>query len=184
MTPDEPLNFIVSLQGKDRSSGAHMFEDQMREVAQGRSLGDIVAFLRSEANLRNQLLYAADGGIPSASFGEEFLLERLWRITVLLTLTVAIQQTPTHQLFAAQCLKAFLRMLPKVKGEDFEFRAPEPASSGIVVEKQPGGEPVAWFERRYTFQTTISYRMLPALHAAWKYEERPEQPVEEPPEPT
>lgn len=162
--PDEPLNFVIRMESKDGASGVHMFEEQLREVAQGNSLDEIVAFLREEANRRNQLLYATDTGIPAATFTEGFLLERLRRVAVLLTLTVAIQQTPTHQLFAVQYLKAFLRALRKMDGEPFDFGEAEPANLGIFIHKEPNGEPVAWLGRRYAFRTTVSYQLLPVLH--------------------
>jgi hypothetical protein len=141
--PDEPLNFVIRMEGKDGTSGVHMFEEQLREVTQGNSLDEIVAFLRQEANRRKQLLHATDTGIPGVTFTKGFLLERLRRMAVLLTLTVAIQPTPTHQLFAVQCLKAFLRALRKMDGEPFDFGEVEPANLGIVLHKEPDGEPVA-----------------------------------------
>lgn len=167
--PDEPLNFVIRMMDKDGTSGVHMFEEQLREVTQGNSLDEIVAFLNEEANRRNRLLYATDTGIPAATFTEGFLLERLRRVATLLTLTIAIQQTPAHQLFAVQCLKAFLRTLLKMDGEPFDFGNPESASLGILIDKKRDGEPVARFGRRYTFRTTIGYQLLPVLHVGSNY---------------
>ncbi|MCG7364202.1 hypothetical protein MHZ93_23365 [Roseomonas sp. ACRSG] len=177
--PDEPLNFLIRLDSKDSSSGVHMFEEQLQEVTQGSSLDEIVSYLKAEANLRNELLYASDTGIPAANFTKSFLLERLRRVTVLLTLTVAIQQTPKHQLFAVQCLRAFLRVMPKVKEEPFDFGPAGFVGDGIAISKEPGGEPIAWFVRRYTFQINVGYQLLPVLHVGWNHIEALNGPAEE-----
>jgi len=160
--PDEPLNFVVRMENEDGPATVHMFAHELRQIAEGRGVDTIKAFLEAEANQRNRLLYATDTGIPQVSFEEGFLLERLRRVTVLLTLTIAIQQTPQHQLFAVQCVEAFLRALERMAGDGYDFGSliQEP-TSGIVVRKAHDKEPVTMFRRSYTFSATPRFRISP-----------------------
>lgn len=158
--PDEPLNFLVHNQSEDGDRSVHAFEEELKEIATGKGLDDVLDFLRSEANRRNRLLYANDEGIPSVQFQEGFLRERLRRVTVLLVLTIAVQQTKIHQLFIVQCLKAFLRMmkkaefaLPKIFEDDLAFR--------VQVTKEDGGEPVLSIHRKTN--VNITCRFLPII---------------------
>lgn len=166
---DEPLNFTVNRETTDGGRVVHDFEEQLREVTQGSNLSEIKDYVRKQANLRNELLYASESGIPSAIFREAFLLERLRRVTVLLTLTVAIQQTPMHQRFVVQCMHAFLRALRTIDSEPVRPAEEDAAGLRIFVEMGPDREPVTSFERRYTFETLIHYRFLPVIHVGWNY---------------
>lgn len=158
--PDEPLNFLIHNQEKGKEANVHEFEEELKEIASGKGLGDILVFLRAEANFRNQILYAHDEGIPSVDFTERFLHERLRRVVVLLVLTIAVQQTKQHQLFVVQCLGAFLRMLRKA-----EIALPEGYERGapfqIMVTKEQEGAPVLSVRRTST--VSLGYSFLPIM---------------------
>lgn len=144
-SPDQPLNFSVG-SGADGHT-AHRFEEELQEIARDRGLDQIVTLIKEEANTRNRLLYAAEGGIPSIQFKDGFLTERLRRVTVLVVIAIAIQQTSMHQLFASQCLRSFLLALKKINSAEFCFESPS-RSNGPAVEiaKAPDCQPVAWIK--------------------------------------
>lgn len=159
--PDEPLNFSVHNQEKGKAPIVHGFEEELREFVSGRGLNDTLAFLRREANLRNQLLYASDEGVPSIDFSEGFLRERLRRVVVLLVLAVAVRQTASHQLFVVQCLRAFLRILRKAEIEFPDECKREPRLQ-ITVTREDEGEPTLSVRR--SSNVVIGYRFLPIMH--------------------
>jgi hypothetical protein len=132
-TPDHPLNFVVSRNG-DARSAANIFEKRLDEIAKGRNFETMLAFVRAEANLRNRLLYASDEGIPSVEFADAMLLDRLGRVYALNILTIMILQTSQHQLFAVQCLHAFLIALGRLEKSDFDFTK---TSTDAVAEGRP-----------------------------------------------
>lgn len=102
----------------------------------------------AEANLRNSLLYAQSDGIPSVTFKRSLLLAKLRRVCLMLQVTIGILQTPAHQLFAVQCLEAYLgalRRLPQA-GFDFDIEEPTGDHNRIRVTKLDDGPPVAEME--------------------------------------
>ncbi|ANL74071.1 hypothetical protein AMC83_CH04154 [Rhizobium phaseoli] len=108
--PDNPFNFTLSVEGN-----AYMFEKELLEIATGSGAESIRQHVQNETNLRNRLLYATDEGYPTVTFQDEALLRRRDRVNRLCLLTIGILQTKQHQLFAAQCLQAFLLMLGKIE---------------------------------------------------------------------
>jgi len=162
--PDEPLNFVMR-KGNDNEAPVHCFEDELQEIATGRGLEDIVDFVRKEANLRNRLLYAEDGGYPTVSFPDATLLERLRRVTRALGLTIALQ-SPQQQLFAVQCLEAFLRALRKMNGNGYDFAATVPTKGALLTLIEIGdGKPSA--EITYFFSIAGTYELLPVQRVAF-----------------
>lgn len=163
--PDHPLNFVLR-NGMDQEAGAYLFEKELQAVADGHGLDDMIAVVRDIARLRNKLLYASDGGYPTVTFRDELILERRRRVTVIMALTIAILQTPSHQLFAVQCLEAFLRALRKLTGEGFDFRgATETEGPFVSVEDLPDQMPVMkrGYRSRATFTATLSEEWPPII---------------------
>jgi hypothetical protein len=161
ITIDEPLNFVVSKLGPDGGNAVHLFEEQFKAVADGKGADSIKAFIAGEANLRNELLYAADSGVPAVSFATSFITERARRVGAMVGLTIAVLQTPKHQLFVQQGLYALLKALERIEKPSEQFAPPTSVDNGLVVTKLPDAEPTAIFRRTYQFQGVIGYDMRP-----------------------
>jgi hypothetical protein len=123
--------------------------------------------MRCEANLRNQLLYASDTGIPRVTIPQHFLEDRRQRVFRLLLLTIAVQQTPRHQLFAVQCLRAFLRLVKRIEVPHFDFHAATAPVDGlnILVEQQDGAAPrtSVFVRRTFSLQLRFSAAVTPVV---------------------
>lgn len=115
-TPDEPFNWSM-WSDKTGSFKPHDFSDELAALAARKGANSIATYVAAEANRRNQLLYASDRGVPAVFFSDSVLIDRRKRVTVLLTLTVAVLQTSKHQTFFVQCLDALLRTIQKFDGE-------------------------------------------------------------------
>jgi hypothetical protein len=154
--PDQPLNFSIrhgSLGGE-----VHTFKNELDQIARNAGVDELTKFIKAEANNRNRLLYAGDTGIPKVEFGDGFLHERLRRVTVLLVLTIAIQQTNMHQLFAVQCLHAFLLALEKIDAAEIEFAEAETPNGRVVSVIHDGeSEPKAWIGWKWNFEVPLVY---------------------------
>jgi hypothetical protein len=163
VSPDEPLNFAVQSDKQGGRMQAHRFERDFHAIAEGRGAADILAYVRSEANMRNQLLYANEEGIPHISFGDGFLIERARRVCRLFVLTIAVLQTPKHQLFVVQCLEAFLAALRKLDAPFFSFADAMPKRTGpmLQIEQQPDGSYRTGVVQRIVGDADIRYQFLP-----------------------
>jgi hypothetical protein len=154
--PDQPFNFSIR-QGSNQGP-VHMFDEELKEVAKGRGVEAIVKLMKEEANFRNRLLYAADAGVPHVEVEDGFFLERVGRVTTLLTLTIGINQTSMHQLFVVQCLHAFLRALAKIDEAEIEFPDFEHAKgASISITKLDEGEPEAWINLNWSATIPFTY---------------------------
>ncbi len=134
-TPDEPLNFVMR-SDQNGPFEVHTFEKELQTLAEGKGALNILKHIQSEANLRNRVLYASEGGIPNVAFQDTLLQTRLMRVTAILTITIAVMQTPAHQLFILQCLEGLLRALGKFDGSLYDYPSPQP---GLGVVEQPDG---------------------------------------------
>ena len=145
-TPDEPFNFSMSSDYTGPFK-IHDFAEELAEIASIKSARDIKAYVNTEANQRNVLLYASEKGIPSIEFEDSFLLARRQRVTTLLFLTIAIMQTQTHQLFLVQCLDALLRALKQFDGEGPELPTGDLKSARIeLIEQLDGSMKLSFIE--------------------------------------
>ena len=152
VTPDEPLNMTAHRGRKDSSERiVEDFGDQLQALAEGRGAKNIGEVIKTEANFRNRLLYAADSGIPIVQNVDPELIARRKRILLLVGLTVVILQTKAHQLFAVQAVQAYLTALGKSVPESFDFDAAvgEPPEILFNVTKEHGGQPIARVIRRF-----------------------------------
>ncbi|HEY0012682.1 MAG TPA: hypothetical protein VGB79_07490 [Allosphingosinicella sp.] len=138
-TPDEPFNFSL---WSDRSGPfrPHDFSEELAALAVGKGVRDIRAYVADEANLRNQLLYASETGIPSVTFSDDLLLGRRQRITVMLVLTIAVLQTQVHQLFLVQCLDALLRTIHDFDGDPVDIPRLDASVTRLELAEQLDGK--------------------------------------------
>lgn len=143
-SPDEPLHCVMRTGRTDQGTGRVMdFQVELQRRAEAGGKQDILALIREEANLRNFLLYASDNGFTVVERPDDFLIRRRRPVMLLLTLTVAILQTPTHQLLAVQVVEGYLRAIGRVPSNLFDYEAAiEPAADfTIEVLKVAGGRP-------------------------------------------
>lgn len=109
--PEPPLNFSVTLNGVIPD-----FAVQFSSLASEKNSKDIIAAIRAAANLRNQILYASEKGVPSLSEPlDKYLLKRRDVIFINLAIYLLIDPYNENQLFVQQALAAFLRMLNIIK---------------------------------------------------------------------
>jgi len=149
-TPEEPLSGFMQ-EGKlgDDDTRVMTFEKQVQRRLVEAGARDMLALLRAGANLRNELLYASDKGITVVKHPDAALIERRRPVSLLLTLTIAILQTPKHQAFAAQILAAYLRALGSLLIDPFDYSSQMVDQDlTILVEKFAGGQPNATLRRR------------------------------------
>ena len=137
-TPDEPFNWSL---WSDRTGPfkPHDFSEELEALASRKGQKSITAYVTAEANRRNQLLYASDQGIPAVFFADSLLLDRRMRVTVLLTLTIAVMQTRSHQLFFVQCLDALLRVVQNFNGEPVNIPAIDRSVPRLELAEQADG---------------------------------------------
>lgn len=137
--PDHPFNLVIHSDEKGPFE-VHRFERELLALAIDRGAATIGAHIAAEANLRNQILYASDQGIPAIRFSDDTLLIRLQRVTWLLVVTIGILQTTTLQLLVVQALEALLIALDKFEGSAFDFPEHQrPGATHLDVAEQPGG---------------------------------------------
>lgn len=104
--PLPPLHFSIS------SNGApHDFSEELATLATEKGAKQILAYVSALAKRRNKVLYASSNGIPHAEGVEEFLQYRRSVVFSHLMVYLLIDQHRQQQLFAQQCLDAFLKML-------------------------------------------------------------------------
>jgi hypothetical protein len=97
----------------------HDFSEELSKLANERNTKDMITAIRKAANLRNQILYASQEGIPSLSEPlDKYLLKRRDVIFRNLIIYLMIDPYKEKQLFVQQSLTAFLRMLKLLYKEE------------------------------------------------------------------
>lgn len=120
-SPDEPLNLVITEGGEGKPAQVMKFREQLERRALANGAKNILELVRAEANLRNKLLYASDQGWAVVEDPDAFLLAKRKPVTLLLSLTIAILQTPKHQLLVIQVVEAYLEVLGRAVEANFDF---------------------------------------------------------------
>ena len=111
--PVPPLNFGVSSTDTD---GMPDYSIQINQLIAAKGKESVKAFLKSEANVRNEVLYAGPDGYPVIpTLDESFVLERRRRVLAMVNLYLLIYPYPEHQPFVTQALSSFVKMLKHLK---------------------------------------------------------------------
>lgn len=110
--PLPPLNFSIQKNGSP-----HDFSEELSALATEKSAKDISIHIKKIAKRRNSVLYASQNGIPHAEEVEKFLFHRKSAVMSNLIAYLLIDQHREQQLFAQQCLNAFLKMLGRLPDE-------------------------------------------------------------------
>jgi len=141
--PIPALNFVISDQ-----NGPLNFIEKLTEVAELKGFQNILEYINNEANLRNKLLYAQEGGIAHVKLPTEFFERRVQRVTNLFILTLLITQSSEKQVFVTQCLDALLQIHKRIDATQFEF---EPSVDGPLfrVERLGSADPIITYTERW-----------------------------------
>jgi len=111
--PIPPLNFGV----KNPDTGeAPDYSFQINQLVAAKGRASVKAFLKNEANLRNEILYAGPDGyptIPTLDLG--FLVERRARVLAMINVYLLAFPYQEHQPFVTQALASFAKMLQQLK---------------------------------------------------------------------
>lgn len=120
--PTPPLHLRINHGARGQPERVWDFGERLLEMAMRTGADDVLQALRTRANFRNRLLYAAPDGIPTVQPPVEPGLEQARRNTFRnLKIFLMIDGYPPGQLFVQQALSAFVKMLGRVpKGIDFE----------------------------------------------------------------
>lgn len=149
MEIDEPFNFVAREGLHGGPAEVMTFARELEALASERGAAELLDFVREEANLRNRLLYAQPGGLPKVTFPKDQILKKLNRVCAVMQVVIGILQTPKHQLFAVQCVEAYLAALHKMPDEPFHFddkERPKGDHDRIIVNRIGDGPPVAEME--------------------------------------
>ena len=112
--PIPPLNFSVKSEGRSPS-----YRRQIEQHAQSAGFSNMTSYVKREANLRNQLLYASSEGYPAVSeVNPSFLAVRQAHVMALLRAYLFIFPYPERQPFVQDALDAFLVMLGRLEAHD------------------------------------------------------------------
>ncbi|HEY3327421.1 MAG TPA: hypothetical protein VGK14_09640 [Novimethylophilus sp.] len=112
--PIPPLNFTISSEDKRLS-----YRRQIEFLASHRGAKSISAYIRTQANLRNQLLYAGPEGYPGqVDLSPDFFEVRKVRVMALVRGYLLVQPYQERLSFVQDSLDAFLAMLGELKDHD------------------------------------------------------------------
>lgn len=134
LMPVEPLGVIQQKDGRP-----YLFEAEKEELARSLAGNDINRYISQLANSRNRLLYASEQGMPASEVTAEDLAVRRSNVETAVFLSIAICQTTDRQLFAMQCLQAFLAVVRKAEGLEIPY-PPLPEPEVIISAARPEGE--------------------------------------------
>ncbi len=101
----DPLGMVGSRPGVAESD---YFDAAVQRVAGSRKVDKWIA---SEANARNRILYAHDGGLPCSQATLRSIEQRERSANLCLLLAIAVMQVDHHQGMALQCLAGFLKVI-------------------------------------------------------------------------
>ena len=105
--PVPPLNFTVSSEAKRLR-----YRKQIDALVSHRGAKSISAYIRAQANLRNQLLYAGPSGYPGlVDVSPDFFKTRQVRVMALVRGYLLVQPYQEQLSFVQDALDAFLAML-------------------------------------------------------------------------
>lgn len=119
--PQPPLNFSMKEVPKSGPTRTMDFSAGLEEVVSSANVKTMIDHLRTRANLRNQILYAAGQGYPGVEGDIERGLRDYQRnVFAILKMCLLIEPYENKQLFVQQAIYSFLRVV-KALPEDFEF---------------------------------------------------------------
>jgi hypothetical protein len=107
--PIPPLNFGVSVAGTGLPPS---YATQISAYVTAKGANSIKSYLKKEANLRNEILYAGPDGYPQVpELKAEFIQEKTSHVLTLLQTYLLIQPYPERQPYVQDALTAFLSVV-------------------------------------------------------------------------
>lgn len=111
--PIPPLNFDTKYLGTDEATD---YSRQINHLIEARGRATVKDFLKKEANLRNELLYASPRGYPAFErLDVRFLNKRRDRVLAMIYLYLLVFPYQEHQPFVSQALDSLVKMLAQLK---------------------------------------------------------------------
>ena len=101
----DPLGIVAARSGVEDGD---FFDAAVQRVAGSRKVD---RFIATEANARNRILYAHDGGLPRSEATLQSIEHRERDARLCLLLAIAVMQVTHHQGMALQCLAGFLKVI-------------------------------------------------------------------------
>ena len=112
--PVPPLNFSVTSEDKNLS-----YKKQIEKFTKKAGSSTIVSYIKAQANLRNQLLYAGPDGYPTVkSINPAFISAREARVIVMMRAYLMLKPYKEIQPFVQAALEAFLNMIGSVPSNE------------------------------------------------------------------
>ncbi|EKO3892348.1 hypothetical protein [Vibrio metschnikovii] len=108
--PDPPLN-LVSV---DASGNVKDYLKDIRSVAFEKGIKSIHEYIKTVANIRNQMLYASDSSIPNIKNVDEMLQRHIGATFLIHAMYLFIAQQPKQKL-VEECLDIYLKTLSRVE---------------------------------------------------------------------
>lgn len=90
------------------------FDAAVQKIAGSRKVDKLIA---TEANGRNRILYAHDGGLPRSQATLEGIEHREGGAKLCIMLAIAVMQVDHHQGMALQCLRGFLKVIGRADAQ-------------------------------------------------------------------
>lgn len=101
----DPLGIVGTRPGVAENE---FFDAAVQRAAGSRKVDKLIA---SEANARNRILYAHDGGLPLSRATMQSIEQRERDAALCLLLAIAVMQVNHHQAMVLQCLAGFLKVI-------------------------------------------------------------------------
>jgi hypothetical protein len=111
--PIPPLNF--SLLNPDTGESPD-YTHQINQLVAAKGKATIKTFLKAEANVRNQVLYADPTGYPTIpSLDPGFLEERRKRVLAMMNIYLLVSPYSEHQPFVSQAIASFVNLVKQLR---------------------------------------------------------------------
>jgi hypothetical protein len=112
--PIPPLE-IQLIHGNGTNKTLHMLEEEIKKLVSAKGHEEFLKYIQAEANIRNEILYAGDQGVPTASNDiDSFIKHRRKRVFVLQIVCLLIDFYPQKQLLVKQLLQVLLVNLKSI----------------------------------------------------------------------
>lgn len=111
LEPDPPLGFEVK-----RNEKIYCFEEELLEISKGKNREEVIRYVNDISNLRNEILYAQNDGIPSIDNDiDEYLNNKKTVVITFLRIYGLIYPHKKKALFVQQALNAYLEMMGEIE---------------------------------------------------------------------
>lgn len=119
--PIPPLG-IQLVHSNGTNETLHMLEEEIKKLVSAKGHEEFLKYIQAEANVRNEILYAGDQGVPKVSDNvENFIKYRSKRVFTLHMVCLLIDFYPQKQLLVKQLLEVLLVNLKSINTNSTVF---------------------------------------------------------------